>query len=192
MLQFLPGGQEGDVLDLFEVPLQRASTGHFLSVYCTPLYFAGYYAVMRIFSSTSYFLSRSLLVLGIYAFAISGMWLSSQYFAAYVFQNVGHLMNQEDLINTYLQHYEYLTFSVRISILLVSIIFVILILNNRLGFPKWMVLINPALLLGFIFLMKYWVPTLSHHLHATAMNIAHILFFGIVLYEYQRLRKPFT
>ena len=86
LLHFLPGGPGGEISMLEEVPIKRASKGHFFSVIGVPLYFAGYYGLRAFFSTTSKRLANVLFVLGILAFWIGGVWISSRYFGAEVLQ----------------------------------------------------------------------------------------------------------
>lgn len=189
MLHFLPEGPGGEISMLDRVPLSRAHHGHFFAVFGAPLYFAGYYAVMRIFSSTSYFLSRTLLVLGIYAFAIGGVWISSRYFGAVVFQQSAGSSDYDYYLESYKTHYQTLVWSLRICVLLISVVYVTLIVQNRMGFPKWMAILNPALLLGIVISTLIWVKPLGVHLAPAAMNVVHLIFFGSILYQYHKLQN---
>ena len=76
LIHFLPEGPEGEISMLYDVPLERASRGHFFAVYATPLYFAGYYGLMRFFKSTDQFLATLLFVLGVLSFSYGGVYLS--------------------------------------------------------------------------------------------------------------------
>ena len=51
LLHFLAAGPGGEVSMLEDVPLGRASKGHFLVVLGAPFYFAGYYGLMCFFES---------------------------------------------------------------------------------------------------------------------------------------------
>lgn len=190
MLHYLPEGPGGEVSMLFEVPLARASKGHFLAIYAAPLYFAGYYGVMRIFSDTSYWLSRVLMVIGIYAFAVGGIWISSRYFGAAVFQTTTAPDALAFFSTSYDDHYQSIIWVLRISIALISIIYVYLIWTNKLGLPKWLAAFNPILLLVVVISSLVWFKPLGVHLAPAAMNVTHFVFFGMLLLQYKKLDRP--
>ncbi len=186
LLHFLPEGPGGEIDMLNHVPLERASRGHFIAVYLAPLYFAGYYGVMRIFKSSGYWLSRTILVLGIYSFSIGAIWISSRYFGALAFQTSMGSGNYELYITEYERHYQTIVWSLRISVILISLCYVLLILQNKIGWPKWMAIFNPAVLLAIIISSLFWLKPVGIHLAPIAMNAAHLIFFSLILYQYQK------
>jgi len=86
LLHLDPKGPSGEISMLFEVPLRRAEVGHFLAIAASPLYFAGYYGLIRLLQSSSPILSRLLFIVGVFSFSVGSAWLSSRYFAAEVLQ----------------------------------------------------------------------------------------------------------
>ncbi len=187
MLHYLPQVPDGPLQILKSIPLERAQKGHFLSFLASPLYFAGYYGVMRVFSSSSYWLSRAILVLGIYSFAIAGMWISSRYMAAEIFQ----WSSNDDLLpyfhSIYIDFYQSMTWVMIICIILISLIYVGLIWNNQKGLPKWMMFFNPAFIYIGVLSTRYWLPYVGNHITVTAMNATHVIFFGILLIQYKKI-----
>jgi len=142
---------------------------------------------MRIFSDSHYWLSRVLLVTGIYALAVGGMWISSRYFAADVFQGVRDITYLLDHYRlSYERHYQSILWVLRLSIVLISIIYIYLILRNDQGLPRWVTIFNPALLLGLIISTLIWAKPLGVHLAPAAMNVTHFIFFVVLLHQYRR------
>lgn len=59
LLHYLPAGPSGEITMLLDVPLLRASKGHFMVVFGAPLYFAGYYGLKNIFKQNQPILALS-------------------------------------------------------------------------------------------------------------------------------------
>lgn len=168
------------------IPLARASQGHFMVIYSAPIYFAGYYALMRLFNSTSYWASRTMLVLGIYAFAVGGIWISSRYLMIEVMQSEMVSANAGYFIDAYSEHYGSIQKSLIVSIVIVSLLYIYLVLSNKLNLPKWIALSNPALLIGLLYSSQYWMPPLGYYLAPCAISVAHFVFFSVLLYHYKK------
>ena len=181
LLHFLPGGPGGEVAMLEEVPIERASKGHFFSVIGVPLYFVGYYGLRAFFSNTSKRLANILFVLGILAFWIGGVWISSRYFGAEVLQKTKGTSNHEFFLQSYKDHYQILVWALRIIVAALSIVYVWLILTNKQSLPKWLAIFNPIVLLIIVISSLVWFPPLGVHIAPIAMNVTHFFFFGMVL-----------
>ncbi len=181
LLHYLPAGPGGEIDMLLEVPLDRASKGHFLVVFGAPLYFAGYYGLKNIFKTTSPLLSRLLLIAGVLSFSVGGVWVSSRYFAAEVLQRSTGTADYEFYLQSYEDHYQVLVWALRFLVAAVSLLYVILILKNKQGLPKWLAIFNPIILLILVISSLYWFKLLGNHIAPIAMNVTHFIFFGLVL-----------
>jgi hypothetical protein len=181
LLHYLPLGPGGEITMLNDVPIERASTGHFLVVFGAPLYFAGYYGLKKIFFSTSALLARLLLVAGILSFSIGGVWVSSRYFGAEVLQRSTGTADYDFYFQSYEKHYQVLVWVLRVLIAIVSVVYVLLILKNNIGLPKWLAIFNPIILLMIIISSLLWLPALGNHIAPIAMNVTHFIFFGLIL-----------
>ena len=182
LLHFLPSGPGGEITMLEEVPLQRASKGHFLAIIGVPLYFAGYYGLRAFFTKTSTRLANALFVLGILAFWVGGVWISSRYFAAEVLQKTKGTANHEFFLQSYEDHYQILVWVLRIIVAALSVVYVWLILSNKQGLPKWLAILNPIVLLIIVISSLVWLPPLGIHIAPIAMNVTHFIFFGVLLF----------
>lgn len=186
-LHYLPAGPGGEISMLESVPLPRASKGHFLVVFGAPLYFAGYYGLKNIFFKTSPLLSRLLFIAGVLSFSIGGVWVSSRYFAAVVLQRSLNTSDHAYYLQSYQDHYQILVWVLRILVAAVSILYVTLILKNKQGFPKWLAIFNPLIILVMVISSLVWFKALGNHLAPIAMNVTHFIFFGLVLLQLNKL-----
>ena len=183
LIHFLPEGPEGEISMLYDVPLERASRGHFFAVYATPLYFAGYYGLMRFFKSTDQFLATLLFVLGVLSFPYGGVYVSSRYFAAEVLQRSMDTPDFEFYLASYKQHYQSTVWALRVLILGVSVVYATLVVKNNFGMPKWLAVFNPFVLLVLVLSTLAWAKPLGVYVAPIAMNTTHFIFFGIILLQ---------
>lgn len=181
LLHFLPGGPGGEVSMLEHVPLDRASKGHFLAVFGAPLYFAGYYGLKLFFTRTSPTLANAIFILGVLAFSIGGVWISSRYFGAEVLQRSAGTADFAFYLQSYEEHYQVLVWALRIIIAALSVTYVMLVLKNKEGLPKWLAVFNPIILLLLILSSLIWFKPLGVHIAPIAMNVTHFIFFGVIL-----------
>jgi len=189
LLHFVPGGPEGEISMLEKVPLARASKGHFLAVLGTPLYYAGYYGLMRFFQKDNPVMAGLLLVAGALSFTFGGVYVSSRYFAAEVLQRSAGTVDHAFYLQSYEDHYQVLVWSLRILITAVSVIYVMLILKNKQGVPKWLAIFNPIVLLILIISTLVWARPIGQYIAPVAMNTTHLIFFGLVLFQLKK-NKP--
>jgi len=181
LLHYLPEGPGGEVAMLEEVPLSRASKGHFFAVFGAPLYFAGYYGLKELFQKTSTVLANLLFVLGVLAFFIGGVWISSRYLGAVMLQKSSGTPNHEYFLTAYDNHYQILVWVLRIIVLSLSVVYVLLIVKNKQGLPKWLAIANPIVLLIIILSSLLWFKPLGFQIAPIAMNVTHFIFFGLIL-----------
>lgn len=189
LLHFLPEGPKGEISMLYDVPLSRASKGHFFAVYAAPLYFVGYYGLMRFFKSTNQMLANLLMLFGILSFAYGSIYVSSRYFAAEVFQRSMNTPNFEIYLASYEKHYQSTVWALRVLILSVSVVYSILVVKNKMGMPKWLAFFNPIILLILILSTLAWAKPIGVYIAPIAMNATHFIFFGIILYQHNKREK---
>lgn len=183
LLHFLPEGPGGEISMLEHVPIKRASKGHFLAIFGAPLYFAGYYGLMKIFAKSNSLLSGLLFIAGVLSFTIGGYWISSRYFAAEVLQQSTGTPDHALFLQSYEDHYQVLVWVLRILVAAVSILYVLLILKNKQNFPKWLAIFNPIILLAIVISSLVWFKPLGVHIAPIAMNVTHFIFFGLILWQ---------
>jgi hypothetical protein len=157
----------------------RMSLGHFLVVGGIPLYYIGYYHLYLALKSGNQKLALILFGLGVVSFTVGGVWVSSRAFLGYLY----HIIAVDDpnqwkaVASVYSFLIESLVQVLRVTILLVSALFVFQILNYKTSYPKWMAWFNPILILGIVFLLFLFVPFIGNYLIPTAMNVAHFTLF---------------
>jgi hypothetical protein len=47
------------------------------------------------------------------------------------------------------------------------------------GYPRWMVAFTPIVVLAAIFASYFLIPSVGVYLLPAAMNVAHVIFFGL-------------
>ena len=181
LLHFNPSGPAGEIDMLLHVPLDRARIGHFFSLVGIPLYFAGYYGLLKLFSDSHELYAKLLFISGILSFTFGGIWISSRYYAAVTLQKtVGDPLFQT-FYASYDENYQVLVWALRVLILLVSLFYVLSILKNQIGLPKWLAALNPIVLLGIIISSLVWFKPLGVQIAPIAMNVTHFIFFGVLM-----------
>ena len=189
LLHFTPKGPTGEISMLYDVPLDRASKGHFFAVYAAPFYFAGYYGVMRVFKNSNKFLATILFIFGVLSFAYGSIYVSSRYFAAEVLQRSMGTPDFEFYLASYEKHYQSTVWALRILILSVSIVYGVLVLKNNFGMPKWLAVFNPIVLLILIISTIVWAKPIGIYIAPIAMNATHFIFFGIILLQLKQYKN---
>ena len=125
-------------------------------------------------------------ILGILAFWIGGVWISSRYFGAEVLQRTKGTADHEFFLQSYKDHYQILVWALRIIVAALSVVYVWLILTNKQGLPKWLAILNPIVLLIIVISSLVWLPPLGVHIAPIAMNVTHFFFFGLMLLFFNR------
>lgn len=181
LVHFSSSGYEGaaDFLWLIKTDTQSAIIGHYLMVLGIPLYFAGYYFIYLVFRGSHEVLARWILALGVISFSIGGVWAGSRALLSEIVKNRNH-----DLISFYKNHYEVLVIVLRGLIFLISALWVFTVLKSRYILKKWLILANPILVLGVVFLAYLIVPMIGGFLVPTAMNVTHfVVFLSLLIHE---------
>lgn len=171
---------------MLHVSKENMTLGHFLMVGFVPLYFAGYWHIYHALKKGSPLLASAVLLLGIYAFTIGGIWVGSRAQMGYMIHEQiasgqAHLF--ESLVDSYTYHLENLVNVLRVLILLISGCFVAAILKGNTMYPKWMICFNPILLLGIVFGLFLILPGIGKYLVPSAMNVAHFVLFSFSIYS---------
>ncbi len=189
LLHFSLNGINDEIKMVEHVPLARASVGHFLVVFGAPLYFAGYYAIMRMFQKGHETIARVFFIAGVFSFAVGGVWVASRYMIALVLQTSAGTADYMVYLSGYEQHYQSLVWALRVLILVVSGLYILLVLRNQSGFPRWLALLNPITILLAVFLLFFLAPSVGIYVVPTAMNVTHLIFFGVILIQFRSLNE---
>ncbi|NOR69574.1 MAG: hypothetical protein GQ532_07740 [Methylomarinum sp.] len=189
LLHFSPLGPVGEIEMLLNVPLARARVGHFFSIAGVPLYFAGYYGLLKLFRSGNEFYAKCLFIFGTLSFTVGGIWISSRYFCAVILQKMINTANYDYFFTQYDENYQILVWFLRVLVALLSVFYVLSILKNNLNLPKWLAIFNPIVLLGLILSTLLWLKPIGIHIAPIAMNMTHFIFFSLLLI-FSKSSKP--
>jgi len=187
MIHFNPEGLELDQAYGYFLGIEpaRLRQGHYIMVPFIPLYIFGYWHLYLALKPGSKRLATSVLVLGVFAFVIGGIWVGSRAYFGHVVQALQDAQYKEvrtDLILSYEALIESLVQILRILIFLISILFVWAILKGGTLYPKWVAIFNPITLLIIVFALFFFVRPVGQYLAPTAMNVAHLLLFSASLF----------
>ena len=186
LLHFNTDGYASEIEMVRNVPLDRAGKGHFMVVFGAPLYFAGYYAIYRMVESANRKLAQAFFIAGVFSFAVGGVWVASRYFIAVVLQQSAGTEDYAVYLSNYDEYYQSLVWALRILVLAVSAFWIALIVSGKTIFPKWMVIVSPVLLLAMVFGLYAGLPAVGTYLVPTAMNVAHLIFFSVVMIQFRK------
>lgn len=186
LLHFNTNGYESEIEMVRNVPLDRAGKGHFMVVFGAPLYFAGYYAIYRMVEAANRKLAQAFFIAGVFSFAVGGVWVASRFFIAVVLQQSAGTDNYAVYLSNYEAYYQSLVWALRVLVLAVSAFWIALILSGKTIFPKWMVIVSPVLLLAMVFGLYAGLPAIGTYLVPTAMNVAHLIFFSVVMIQFRK------
>lgn len=174
LLHYNPVGY-GDVeySFLLTVPEQRTTIGHFLSVFFLPLYFAGFWSVYLILKESGSRWAKPYFIGAMYVIAIGGVWIGSRGLLTAMVQ-AGFSAGLEK----YTYYLESLLQVLRLGILGISVLFSAIVWSGKTALPRWMAFFNEIILLLLVFSTLFILPPLSRVLVPSAMNVAHLAFFG--------------
>jgi len=198
-LQFSPqGGYEATDYNYFSrISTTRLTMGHFFSVLAAPLYLIGYWHLGQMFAlggsrKSGWFITA----FGGYAFIVGAAWLGGRIYLALTAHAVAASNSPElsavlqTLLEDFSRHNEPLVNALRIAMLVVSALWVVLITQGKTLYPRWMAIFSPILLLGTIFLIYFIIaPGLGAWLLPAAMNVVHVVVFGLSIFVATSLRK---
>ena len=189
LLHYNPMGYASEIEMVRNVPLERAGKGHFMVVFGAPLYFAGYYAIYRMVESANKRLAQAFFIAGVFSFAVGGVWVASRYFIAVVLQTSAGTENYAIYLSQYENYYQSLVWALRVLVLGVSALWVALVVSGKTIFPKWLAITNPLFILLIVFGLYAVLPAIGTYLVPTAMNVAHFVFFTLVLLQFRKWKS---
>jgi len=161
---------------LLGISEQRTTLGHFFGVLGAPLYLVGCWHIYLMLKPANPTWSLIAFITAAYGFVIGAVWIGSR-------ASLSALVNSPEssalmpLLGLYDLRYETLLWVTRITVLLLSAIFIWLTLTGRSNYPKWMALLNPILLLLASFVVFVVAPDIGKYLMPIALNVAFFIFF---------------
>lgn len=156
---------------------ERTSIGHFVAVLGAPLYLVGCWHIRLMLRPASERWSLVAFFVGSYGFLVGMVWIGSRASISALI-NMPSLPEVQQLVDLYDIRYESLLQVIRISVLILSAIFVWLTLTGRSLYPRWMAWLNPILLTAASFFVFVIQPGVGKYLMPIALNVAFAVFFA--------------
>jgi len=162
----------------------RLRFGHFTAIFCAPLYYIGYWHLFKRLAPAPMWARCTLLMLGIYSFALGSVWIGSRVYPAILIQaretaaNPAAREQIARLLETAGFYNETILVGLRLGVLALSALFVWLVATGRTGYPRWFAVANPILVVIGCFALWAAVPSVGGYLMPIAMNVAHFVLFG--------------
>ena len=159
---------------------QRLTIGHFFAVSGVSLYFVGVWHIGEMLRPAGEKLANALRFIGWFGFLYGAMWLSSR---AMIGSTVHHmeLVKETNLIQLYELRLETLLQVIRITTLIISIIFIKMVLTGKSRYPKWMAATSPIVLLLMNFVIFLIAPSIGKYVMPIALNVGFSVFFLLSL-----------
>jgi hypothetical protein len=167
----------------------QQTVGHFFGVFASPLYIIGcwhLYLMLKPANKTVAFLG---FLIGAYGFILGGDWISSRASIGALMHSANEIGNLQELTQLYQLRYESLLTVIRITTLLISVIFIYLTLTGRTRYQKWQAILNPITLLLSSFLIYLISPDIGKYMMPIALNIGFALFFSMSLIQAHTSKK---
>ena len=158
----------------------RLNIGHFFAVFGVPLYFVGVWHIAEMIKPADEKWSRALFLIGSFGFLYGAMWMSSR-------SSIGSLVHHADLIkdtnliDLYNLRCDSLLNIIRITTLVISIIYIKQVLTGLTRYPKWMAATSPIVLLVMNFIVLKVAPEVGRFVAPIALNVGFSLFFMLSL-----------
>ncbi len=167
---------------------ERQTIGHFFGVFGAPLYVVGCWHIYLMLRPANQKLAFIGFLASAYGFMIGADWISSRASigALIHFQESGG--NIKVLVELYQLRYESLLTVIRVTTVIISLIFIYLTLTGRSHYQKWHAIFNPIVLLMMNFVIYAISPAIGKYLMPIALNVAFGLFFVISLLQAQKIQ----
>ena len=158
----------------------RLNAGHFFAVIGVPLYFVGVWHIAEMIKPAGQKMSKALFLIGAFGFLYGAMWMSSRSSIGSLVHHA-ELIKNTNLIDLYNLRCESLLNVIRITTLVISIIYVKQVLTGLTRYPKWMAATSPIVLLVMNFIVLLVAPEVGRYVAPIALNVGFSLFFMLSL-----------
>ena len=170
------------------IDASRTTTGHFFGVFGATLYPIGCYHIYLMLRQAGERAAQSVFFIGAFGFIVGAVWIGSRASISALIQ-LPATPEITNLINLYNVRYETLLTVIRITTLVLSIIFIWLTLTGKSNYPRWMAILNPFVLILASFVTYLFAPQLGKHLMPIALNVAFFIFFSLSLFHARDTNK---
>ena len=158
----------------------RLNIGHFFAVFGVPLYFVGVWHIAEMIKPAGEKWSKALFLIGSFGFLYGAMWMSSRSSIGSLVHHA-ELIKDTNLIDLYNLRCESLLNIIRITTLVISIIYIKQVLTSLTRYPKWMAATSPIVLLVMNFIVLLVAPEVGRYVAPIALNVGFSLFFMLSL-----------
>ena len=158
----------------------RLNAGHFFAVFGVPLYFVGVWHIAEMIKPAGEKVSNALFLIGSFGFLYGAMWMSSRSSIGSLVHHA-ELIKDTNLIDLYNLRCESLLNVIRVTTLVISIIYIKQVLTGRTRYPKWMAATSPIVLLIMNFVIYAIAPGIGRYVMPIALNVGFTLFFSLSL-----------
>lgn len=159
---------------------QRTTIGHFFGVFGATLYLIGCHHIYLMLRPAGERAAQATFCISAFGFIVGAVWIGSRASISALMQ-LPITPEINELIELYNLRYETLLTVVRITTLILSVVFIWLTLTGRSNYPRWMAIFNPFVLILASFAMYVIAPQLGKHLMPIALNVAFFIFFSLSL-----------
>ena len=158
----------------------RTTIGHFFGVFGATFYLVGCYHIYLMLRPANERVAFTAFLISSFGFIVGAVWIGSRASVSALMQlpqtpEVLHLVELYDV------RYETLLTVIRITTLVLSVIFIWLSVTGRSHYARWMAIFNPFVLILMSFLIYVIAPQLGKHLMPIALNVAFFIFFTLSL-----------
>ena len=154
-----------------------------------PLLIAGYWAIYRICSKPYPKMGWAFFIAGSYLVAISTLIQGSTSFLEYMKIHAGQLNLAANLIfdKSFLLYKTPLYLIGLVLTIIESVLFAIMMIKRKTGYPRWFWLFNRLFLVGYCLIVALVFPAFKQYVQLLSANLSHVFFFLLLwLYEGRR------
>ena len=167
----------------------RQTFGHFFGVLGAPLYVVGCWHIYLMLRPANQKLAFIGFLISAYGFMIGADWISSRASIGAIvhFQETGG--SAAGLVQLYQLRYESLLSIVRVTTVVISLIFIYLALSGRSHYQKWQAIFSPVVLLLMNFVIYAINPDVGKYLMPIALNVGFGLFFLMSTVQAKKVKQ---
>ena len=197
LLHYSPLGDyadDGQYVYLLQVSESRVTLGHFFAVIGAPLYLVGFWHMYLGLKPFGKIIPLVIFFVPAYGFIFGTIWIGSR--ASIVLLAQAHFAAEgadsevlRRLMDFYILHSETLLEVTRVTTLLSSLAFIILVLTGKTLYPRWMAIFNPILLLISSFILFAVAPSIGKYTLPIALNVGYFIFFTLSTLQLAKVCK---
>ncbi len=168
---------------------ERQTLGHFFGVLGAPLYVIGCWHIYLMLKPAGPRLAMAAFFISAYGFMIGADWISSRASIGALVHYQASGADIEQLTALYRTRYESLLTVIRITTLVLSLVFLFLVLTGRSHYRRWQAIFCPIVLLLMNFAIYAVSPSVGKYLMPIALNIAFGIFFLMSILQARTLGR---